>query len=194
MQMRNYSGGIMRELYLELPMTKEILKKLQIGDIVYVTGDLYTARDAAHKRIQETLASGGTAPVDLKDATIFYAGPCPTRPGRNMGSIAPTTSMRMDSFVEMMFQLGMSAMIGKGDRTAEVARLCREYGGVYFLSIGGASAMISEQVKRCTILAYEDLGTESIKRLSVENLRLIVGIDTNGAVFQEQEIAKYRNV
>ena len=111
-----------------------------------------------------------------------------------MGSIAPTTSMRMDHFVEMTFQLGMNAMIGKGDRADYVADLCKKYGGLYLLSIGGASAMISEQVKTCDVVAYDDLGTESIKRLRVENLRVIVGIDTNGNVFQDREIAKYKKV
>jgi len=182
----------MKELRLNLPLTREALKPLRIGDVVYVTGELLTARDAAHKRIEQTLAAGGSAPVDFTDQTVFYAGPCPTKPGRTMGSIAPTTSMRMDCFVEMMFGLGMSAMIGKGDRSPEVARLCRQYGGIYFLSIGGASALISEQVKRCDVIAYEDLGTESIKRLYVEGLRLVVGIDTEGACLWDREIPKYR--
>ena len=109
-----------------------------------------------------------------------------------MGSIAPTTSARMDCFVEMTFKLGMLAMIGKGDRADYVPELCRKYGGVYLLSIGGASAMISDQVKKCEVIAYDDLGTESIKRLEVEKLRLIVGIDSTGAVFQTQQIALYR--
>ena len=109
-----------------------------------------------------------------------------------MGSIAPTTSMRMDGFVRMTFEQGMVAMIGKGDRSDEVAELCKEYGGVYLLSIGGASAMISNQVKSCEVVAYEDLGTESVKKLYVENLRVIVGIDTRGQVFQKREIEKYR--
>lgn len=179
-------------LQLQTPLTKDDIKDLRIGDILELTGTVYTARDAAHKRIQQTLAAGGSAPVDFRDQFIFYAGPCPTRPGRTMGSIAPTTSMRMDSFVEMTFQLGMLGMIGKGDRSDFVPELCRKYGGVYLLSIGGASAMISNQVKACEVVAYEDLGTESVKKLTVEKLRLIVGIDSTGAVFQPGQIAKYR--
>lgn len=179
---------------MNLPLTKEDVKKLKIGDIVYLTGYLYTSRDAAHKRFQKAVENGDELPIDFENQTIFYAGPCPTKPGRTMGSIAPTTSMRMDQYVEMMFKLGMVAMIGKGDRSDYVSDLCKEYGGIYLLSIGGASAMISNQVKSCEVVAYEDLGTESIKKLYVENLRLIVGIDTNGDVFQEREISKYKEV
>lgn len=182
----------MREYKLTTPLTKDELKKLEIGDVVYITGDVYTARDAAHKRFQTLLREGKELPIDLNGKTIFYAGPCPTPPGRNMGSTAPTSSIRMDPYVEMTFQLGVPAMIGKGDRSPYVAELCRKYGGVYLLSIGGASAMISEQIKTCQVLAYEDLGTESVKRLGVKDLRCIVGIDTQGRVFQDREIAKYR--
>ncbi|NLC84574.1 MAG: TRZ/ATZ family protein, partial [Ruminococcaceae bacterium] len=153
---------------------------------------VYTARDAAHKRFQELSDAGKELPIDINGQTIFYAGPCPTKPGRTMGSIAPTTSMRIDGFVEMMFQHGMIAMIGKGDRADYVADLCKQYGGLYLLSIGGASALISNQVKSCDVVAYEDLGTESIKCLRVENLRVIVGIDTKGQSFQKREIAKYK--
>lgn len=182
----------MKEHRLELPLKDEDLKKLKIGDVVYLTGYLYTARDAAHKRIKNTLAEGGEPPVDFDGETIFYAGPCPTKPGRVMGSIAPTTSLRMDTYVEMTFKLGMKAMIGKGDRSDYVADLCDKYNGVYLLGIGGASAMISESVKTCDVIAYEDLGTESIKRLYVEDLYTIVGIDTEGNVFQESQIEKYK--
>ncbi len=177
---------------LHTPLTKEDMKNLAVGDVLELTGTIYTARDAAHKRMQAALAEGKPQPIDFKDQFIFYAGPCPTKPGRAMGSIAPTTSMRMDCFVEMTFQLGMLGMIGKGDRSDFVPGLCKKYGGVYLLSIGGASALISNQVKKCDIVAYEDLGTESIKRLEVEKLRLIVGIDTCGRVFQSEQIALYK--
>lgn len=179
-------------IQLQTPLTKEDIKELNIGDVLELTGTIYTARDAAHKRMQAALAEGKSQPIDFKDQLIFYAGPCPTKPGRTMGSIAPTTSMRMDSFVEMTFQLGMLGMIGKGDRSAFVPDLCKKYSGVYLLSIGGASAMISNQVKTCDVVAYDDLGTESIKKLGVEKLRLIVGIDTKGRVFQNEEIKKYK--
>lgn len=177
---------------LRTPLTKTDIRELNIGDVLELTGTIYTARDAAHKRMQTALAEGMPLPVDFTDQFIFYAGPCPTKPGRTMGSIAPTTSMRMDGFVEMTFRLGILGMIGKGDRSGFVSDLCKKYGGVYLLSIGGASAMISNQVKTCDVVAYEDLGTESIKRLSVEDLRLIVGIDTKGRVFQEEQIKIYK--
>jgi fumarate hydratase subunit beta len=184
----------MKEYYLSLPLSKEDVKDLEIGDVVYLTGYLYTSRDAAHKRFEQTLAKGEELPVNFDGQTIFYAGPCPTKPGRTMGSIAPTTSMRMDQYVEMMFKVGMTAMVGKGDREPYVADLCKQYGGVYLLSIGGASAMISNQVKSYEVVGYEDLGTESIKKLHVENLQVIVGIDSKGNVFQDREIEKYKKI
>lgn len=179
-------------IQMHTPLTKEDMKELNVGDVIELTGTIFTARDAAHKRMQTAWETGAEQPIDFNDQLIFYAGPCPTKPGRTMGSIAPTTSMRMDSFVEMTFQLGMLGMIGKGDRSDFVPELCKKYGGVYLLSIGGASAMISDQVKTCDVVAYDDLGTESIKRLKVEKLRLIVGIDTNGRVFQTEQVAQYK--
>jgi fumarate hydratase subunit beta len=179
-------------IQLRTPLTREDMGELEIGDILELTGTIYTARDAAHKRMQTAWKEGKPLPLDLKNQFIFYAGPCPAKPGRPVGSIAPTTSMRMDSFVEMTFELGMLGMIGKGERSDFVGGLCEKYGGVYLLSIGGASALISNQVKSCQVVAWEDLGTESVKRLEVEKLRLIVGIDTRGRVFQAREIARYR--
>jgi fumarate hydratase subunit beta len=177
---------------LRTPLTKDAMKVLKIGDVLELTGTIYTARDEAHKRIQMGYAERRAPPLDMTNQFIFYAGPCPTKPGRIMGSIAPTTSMRMDGFVEMMFELGMLGMIGKGDRSDFVPELCKRYGGVYLLSFGGAAALIANQVKACTVVAYQDLGTESIKRLEVETLRLIVGIDTQGRVFQTEQIQKYK--
>jgi fumarate hydratase subunit beta len=183
----------MKEIFqLRTPLTKEDMKQLCIGDVFELTGDILTARDAAHKRMEKTWKENGPQPINFIDQLIIYAGPCPAKPGRTMGSIAPTTSMRMDCFVEMTFQLGMLGMIGKGDRSDFVPGLCQKYGGVYLLSIGGASAMISNQVKTCDVVAYDDLGTESIKRLGVEKLRLIVGIDVTGRVFQEEQIKIYK--
>ena len=174
------------------PLTRSSLAGLEIGDILELTGTIYTARDAAHKRMENAWKEGKPLPVDFTNQFIFYAGPCPAKPGRAMGSIAPTTSMRMDCFTEMIFELGVIGMIGKGDRSDFVAELCKKYGGVYLLGIGGASALISNQVKSFEVVAWDDLGTESVKRLEVEKLRLIVGIDSRGRVFQEREIAKYR--
>ena len=177
---------------LTMPLTKNDMANLAIGDTFELTGDIFTARDSAHKRMQETLAKGQALPVDFTNQFIFYAGPCPPKPGRVIGSIAPTTSMRMDNFVEMTFQIGMLGMIGKGERSPFVPELCKKYGGVYLLSIGGASALISDQVKAVEVVAYDDLGTESIKRLSVEGLRLIVGIDSKGRNFHAEQQKMYR--
>ncbi len=182
----------MNTYYMTAPLSREDVKKLRIGDIVYLSGYIHTARDAAHFRIKQTLDAGGDPPIDFADETIFYAGPCPAKPGRAIGAIAPTTSLRIDVFVEMMFKLGMTAMIGKGDRNDYVADLCREYGGIYFLSIGGASALISKDVKSVEVVAWDDLGTESIKKLGIDNLRLVVGIDSQGNDFFKREHAKYR--
>jgi fumarate hydratase subunit beta len=179
-------------LQFKTPLTKADMANLEIGDILELTGTIYTARDAAHKRLETFWKEGRPLPLVLQDQFIFYAGPCPAKPGRAVGPIAPTTSMRMDCFVEMCFELGLLGMIGKGDRSGFVPGLCKKYGGVYLLSIGGASALISNQVKSCEVVAWEDLGTESIKKLEVEKLRLIVGIDTKGLVFQALEIATYR--
>jgi len=179
-------------IQLKTPLTKADMANLEIGDIIELTGIIYTARDAAHKRLESIWKEQKPLPMDFKNQFIFYAGPCPARPGHPVGSIAPTTSMRMDCFVEMTFELGMLGMIGKGDRSEFVPGLCKKYGGVYLLSIGGASAIISRQVKKCEVIAWEDLGTESIKRLEIEKFRLVVGIDSQGKVFQDREIAKYR--
>ncbi len=181
-------------IQIHTPLTKRDIAAFNIGDVLELTGTVFTARDAAHKRMQLAWDNKLPQPLDFKDQFIFYAGPCPTKPGRIMGSIAPTTSMRMDCFVDMTFQLGMLGMIGKGERSAFVADLCKKHGGVYLLSIGGASALIANQVKTCDVVAYEDLGTESIKRLGVEKLRLIVGIDAKGRVFQDEQIGRYRRI
>ena len=179
-------------IQLTTPLSRADIAGLEIGDIVELSGFIYTARDAAHKRMENAWKQKQPLPVDLKGQLVFYAGPCPAKPGHAVGSVAPTTSMRMDKFVEMTFELGLVGMIGKGDRSEFVPGLCKKYGGIYFLGIGGASALISRQVKSCEVVAWEDLGTESVKKLEVENLRLIVGIDAQGRVFQDREIAKYR--
>ena len=168
-----------------------MLKPLRAGDTVYLSGPLYTARDAAHKRIAAAVSNGEKTPVDLTDATIFYTGPCPAKPGAAIGPLSPTTSARMDVFVETMFEQGMSAMVGKGDRAPIVTELCRRFGGVYFLGFGGAAALTASWVTACELIACEDLGTEAIRRLTVDKMKVIVGIDTLGTVLMEQEIPKY---
>jgi fumarate hydratase subunit beta len=177
---------------LKLPLTKEKVKALKVGDVVFLTGYLYTCRDAGHKLIEESLEIGEKPPVDLENQTIFYAGPCPARPGLALGSNGPTTSARMDPYVEMMFQQGVLAFLGKGTRANYVADLCKKYGGVSFLGIGGASAINTKHVKSAEVVAYEHLGPESIKKLYFDRYRVIVGIDSNGNVLDRQEVPKYR--
>lgn len=177
---------------LQLPLTKEQVKTLKVGDVAYLTGYIYTSRDAAHKKIQEALERGEKSPVDWQDQVVYYAGPCPAKPGKIFGSNGPTTAARMDPFVEMMFQQGMVAMLGKGYRADYVADLCKKYGGVSFLGIGGASAINADRVKSVEIVAYGDLGTESIKKLYFDRYRVIVGIDTEGNVLHKQEVPKYK--
>ncbi len=144
------------------------------GDVIYYTGVLYTARDAAHKRLQEMIANGESLPVDFKDSFIYYAGPTPTKPGHIVGSIGPTTSSRMDKFIDMMPILGIKGMVGKGPRSEEFNESCRKYGLVYCVATGGAGALLSKCVKKCEEVAFFDLGCESIKRLEVENFPIIV--------------------
>lgn len=177
-----------------LPLTKEFVKTLKVGDVLYLTGYVYTCRDAGHKRIQEALARGEQSPVDWTNQLIYYAGPCPAPPGKVFNSNGPTTAARMDPFVEMMFQQGAVAMLGKGDRAPYVAELCKKYGGVSLLGVGGASAINAQKIKSAEIVAYADLGTESIKKLYFDRYRVIVGIDTEGNVLQKQEVAEYRRL
>jgi fumarate hydratase subunit beta len=177
---------------LTAPFLQSDARRLRAGDVVELSGLLYTARDAAHKRIEQALGEGRPPPLDFTRQIIFYAGPCPAPPDRVIGPIAATTSIRMDGFLEMMFRLGIAATVGKGERTAAAALLCKKYGGLYFLSTGGAAALISSLVTSCEEAAYADLGAESIKKLEVKKIRLIVGIDTEGRIFQPEQIARYR--
>ncbi len=179
---------------LTTPLTRDQILELNAGDVVYLTGNIYTARDAAHRRIQDNIENNRPQPLDLENQIIFYVGPTPAKPGKVIGSAAPTTSVRMDKYVEMTLKLGVLGMIGKGKRADYVTDLYKKYGGVYFLSIGGASAMIGNQIKENEIVAYEDLGTESIKRFYVEDMRLIVGIDSKGKSFFEEQVEKYKIV
>ncbi|MDR2602704.1 MAG: fumarate hydratase C-terminal domain-containing protein [Spirochaetaceae bacterium] len=176
------------------PFGKKEAAALRAGDTALFCGVIYTARDAAHKRIQDSIFNGEKPPLDLENQIIFYAGPSPAPPGRVIGSIAATTSERMDCFLETIFKLGVCGTIGKGERSPLAVSLCKKYGGVYFLSVGGAAALTSSLVKSCSEEAYADLGSESIKRLEVENLPLIVGIDSLGGVFGPSEIEKYSRV
>ena len=166
--------------YIETPLTKEKVKELQAGDYVYITGTVYTARDAAHKRMTEELAQGKSLPFDIKDQIIYYLGPTPNREGQVIGSAGPTTSSRMDKYAPTLMDLGETGMIGKGKRSKEVIEAIKRNHAVYFAAIGGAGALLSKCIKEAKVLAYDDLGTEAIRELRVEELPVIVVIDSNG--------------
>ena len=168
------------EKYIELPLTEEKARSLKAGDTVYLTGYIYTSRDAGHKRMCEALDRGEKLPFDTKDATIYYVGPTPAKPGQVIGSAGPTTSGRMDAYAPKMMSVGARGMIGKGARLPEVIDAMKKYSGVYFGAIGGAGALIAKSIKSAELIAYEDLGAEALRKLYVENMPLVVIIDCEG--------------
>lgn len=163
--------------YIETPLTKEKVKDLRAGDYVYITGTIYTARDAAHKRMTEELAAGGELPFDMTDQIIYYLGPTPNRAGQVIGSAGPTTSSRMDKYAPLLMDHGLTGMIGKGKRNEEVISSMKENTAVYFAAVGGAGALLSRCIKKSEVIAYDDLGTEAVRRLYVEKLPVITVID-----------------
>ena len=168
------------EHHITLPLTKEKAAGLSCGDTVYLSGELYTGRDAAHKRLCELLEQGKPLPFPVHDACLYYVGPSPARPGQVIGSAGPTTSYRMDSYAPALLRLGLRGMIGKGARSPEVIRAMQEAGAVYLAAIGGAGALLSSCIKTCTVIAFEDLGAEAIHHLVVENFPAVVAIDAQG--------------
>lgn len=157
------------ERHLQAPISKEELKTLKSGDYVYITGTIYTARDAAHKRMYETLQNQENLPIDIQNQIIYYMGPSPAREGRPIGSAGPTTASRMDKYTPQLLDLGMGAMIGKGKRTQDVIDAVIRNGAVYFAAVGGAGALLSKCITKSEVVAYDDLGTEAIRKLQVEN-------------------------
>lgn len=182
----------MNTLRLTAPFEKAELEKLRAGDRVLVSGVIYTARDAAHGRLCAALDRGEALPVDLRGQTIFYAGPTPTPPGRPCGAIGPTTSVRMDAYTPQLLRYGVNAMIGKGGRGEAVKRAIRETGAVYFAAIGGCAAYMAACIQKLDVAAYDDLGTESVKRLEVRDLPLTVAVDSRGMDAYEQAMRAYR--
>ncbi len=168
------------EKHIKLPLTKELAQTLKAGDRVYLTGEIYTSRDAGHKRMCEALAKGEKLPFDPENATIYYVGPTPAKPGEVIGSAGPTTSGRMDAYAPTMMSVGARGMIGKGARLPEVVEAMKKYSGVYFGAIGGAGALLAKCIKSAELIAYEDLGAEALRRLYVEEMPLIVIIDSQG--------------
>ena len=170
----------MSEYYLNTENINEWVENLVAGDRVLLSGTVYTARDAAHKKIKELLNEGKDLPFDLESSVVYFAGPTPEKDGLAIGSIGPTTSSRMDCFSPLMISKGQKAMIGKGNRSDNVINAMKEYGAVYFAAIGGAGALYSKCVEDCKVIAFEDLGCESVKKLTIKDFPLLVAIDCKG--------------
>ncbi|NPB07240.1 MAG: Fe-S-containing hydro-lyase [Aquificae bacterium] len=171
---------------ISTPLSDEVVESLRAGDKVLITGYIYTARDAAHKRMVEALRRGEELPFDVKGQIIYYAGPTPPKPGMVIGSVGPTTAIRMDPYVEPLLKLGLKGMIGKGYRSEKVKELLKKYKAVYFAAVGGVATLLQRHVKKVELVAYEDLGTEAIRRLWVEDFPVIVANDAfGGDVFEE---------
>lgn len=166
--------------HLNVPFDRNMAKTLCAGDYVYLTGIIYTARDAAHKRMQEAIDANNELPFDIKDQIIYYMGPSPAREGRCIGSAGPTTASRMDKYAPTLLDLGLIGMIGKGKRKQEVKDAMIRNGAVYFAAVGGAGALLSKCIIESEIVAYEDLGTEAIRKLTVKDFPAIVVMDSNG--------------
>lgn len=177
--------------HITVPITSEEAKTLHSGDYVYITGTIYTARDAAHKRMAEALKEGKPLPIDMKNNVIYYMGPSPAREGRPIGSVGPTTASRMDKYAPDLLDLGLTGMIGKGKRSAAVIDAIKRNGAVYFAAVGGAGAILSQRIKSSEVIAYDDLGTEAVRKLEVEDFPVIVVIDSEGNNLYETAIKEY---
>lgn len=177
---------------ISTPLTDDTVKDLKIGDRVLISGIIYTARDAAHKRLVQAYNEGRDLPFDLKGQIIYYVGPCPPKPPKAFGSCGPTTSFRMDAYTPLLLDLGLKGMIGKGQRTPEVIESMIKNGAVYFAAVGGAGATISKSVKKAEIVAYEDLGPEAVYRLEVEDFPCIVAVDSLGNDLYKTGPAMYK--
>lgn len=180
--------------HITTPLTAETIKDLHAGDVVRITGPIYTARDAAHKRMYEALGRGEKLPFDVRNQVIYYVGPTPTKPGEVVGSAGPTTSGRMDKYTPTMIEQGMRGMIGKGLRNQDVIDSCVNNGAVYFVAIGGTAAVIAQSIKGEEMIAYEDLGPEAIRRYEVVDFPAIVCVDTEGRDVYKEGMAKYRKL
>lgn len=177
--------------YINVPISNTDAKELRAGDYVYLTGTIYTARDAAHKRMYETLAAKEELPVAMNQNIIYYMGPSPAREGRPIGSAGPTTSSRMDKYTPTLLDLGLKGMIGKGKRSKEVIDAIVRNEAVYFAAVGGAGALLSKSIINSKIIAYDDLGTEAIRELEVKNFPVIVVVDSQGNNLYETAVEKY---
>lgn len=179
-------------VYLKTPLTDNVIESLRIGDKVYISGIIYTARDAAHKRLVELIDNGKELPFDIKNQIIYYVGPSPAPPGKPVGSCGPTTSYRMDVYTPKLLEKGLKATIGKGNRSETVIEAMKKYKAVYFVATGGAAALLANKVKKADVIAYEDLGAEAIMRLEVLNFPVVVANDVYGSDLFKEGIAKYK--
>ncbi len=182
------------EKRITTPLTDEVVESLRAGDKVLITGYIYTARDAAHKRMVEALEKGEKLPVDLEGQIIYYVGPTPPKPGQVIGSAGPTTAIRMDKYVEPLLKLGLKGMIGKGYRSPQVKELLKKYKAVYFAAVGGVATLLQKHIKSSELVAYEDLGTEAIRKLYVEDFPVIVANDAYGGDIFEEGRKKYAKI
>ena len=182
------------EKYIRVPLQDEEIKALEAGDYVYISGTIYTARDAAHKRMYEAMNENENIPLNLEHNVIYYMGPSPAREGHPIGSAGPTTSSRMDKYAPLFMDHGLKGMIGKGKRSKEVVDAIVRNGAVYFAAVGGAGAILSKTIKKAEVIAYDDLGTEAIRKLEVENLPAIVVIDSKGNNLYETTVKAYRKI
>lgn len=181
------------EIKLQTPLTADKIKDLKAGDSILLSGVIYSARDAAHKRLIDLLDEGKELPLNIKDETIYYVGPSPAKPGNVIGSAGPTTSYRMDAYAPRLMDLGLKGMIGKGARNKEVIDAIVRNNAVYFGAIGGAAALIAKSIIKSEIIAYEDLGAEAIRRMEVKDMPLVVIIDSNGNNLYELGQKEYLN-
>ena len=183
-----------QEVRVTMPLTDEDVRQLKIGDHVRISGTIYTARDAAHNRLIQALEAGGALPLDVRGQLIYYTGPTPARPGRPIGAMGPTTAMRMDPFTPRLLEAGLKATMGKGNRGPEVREALKQHTAVFFAAVGGAGAMLSQFIKKVEVIAYEDLGTESLKRVEVADFPAVVMDDCEGRDLLDEGRKRWRNL
>lgn len=188
-QTRN-QGGVIMEKYIQAPLTKADIESLEAGDYVYITGTIFVARDAAHKRMFEALEKNEPLPMELRDQIIYYMGPSPARAGRPIGSAGPTTASRMDKYAPAFLDMGLKGMIGKGKRSPEVLDAIVRNGAVYFAAVGGAGALLSKKILKSEVIAYDDLGAEAVRKLEVEYFPVVVVVDSKGKNLYEDVLKK----
>lgn len=193
-QLQLLKGNILshEKIKIQLPLTEETSRALVAGDVVSLTGVMYSARDAAHKKLVDLLAAGNPLPIDIVGQTIYYMGPSPAKPGAVIGSAGPTTSYRMDAYAPTLIGIGLKGMVGKGERGGPVVEAMKQHGAVYFAATGGAAALIARSIKEAEVVAFPELGPEAIRRLRVEDFEVIVAQDSHGGNLYKEGVEKYR--